>query len=53
MNVLIDSSVWVGDFRLRNDHLVELLHEGVVICHPYVVEEVACGTPPGAGTSSP
>jgi predicted nucleic acid-binding protein len=46
MNVLIDSSVWVGHFKRRNDHLVELLEEGAVICHPYIVGEVACGTPP-------
>ena len=47
MNVLVDSSVWVSHFKLRNEHLVDLLHEGVVICHPYVVGEVACGTSPG------
>jgi predicted nucleic acid-binding protein len=46
MNVLVDSSVWVGHFKLRNDHLVELLGDGAVICHPYIVGEVACGTPP-------
>ena len=45
MNILVDSSVWVGHFKLRNDHLVELLEDGAVICHPYVVGEVACGTP--------
>ena len=46
MNVLVDSSVWVSHFKRRNDHLVELLEEGAVICHPYIVGEVACGTPP-------
>lgn len=46
MSVLVDSSVWVGHFKLRNDHLVVLLEDGAVICHPYVVAEVACGTPP-------
>ena len=47
MSVLVDSSVWVGHFKQRNDHLVALLEDGAVICHPYVVAEVACGTPPG------
>ena len=46
MKVLVDSSVWVGHFKQRNDHLVALLEAGVVICHPYIVGEVACGTPP-------
>ena len=27
MNVLVDSSVWVGHFKQRNDHLVALLSE--------------------------
>jgi predicted nucleic acid-binding protein len=46
MNVLVDSSVWVGHFKQRNAHLVQLLEQGLVICHPYVVAEIACGTPP-------
>jgi predicted nucleic acid-binding protein len=46
MNVLVDSSVWVGHFKQRNEHLVSLLEAGLVVCHPYVVAEVACGTPP-------
>ena len=46
MNVLVDSSVWVAHFKQRDDRLVRLLETGVVLCHPYVVVEVACGTPP-------
>lgn len=46
MNVLVDSSVWIGHFKQRNEHLVTLLLNGMVVCHPYVVAEVACGTPP-------
>jgi len=46
VNVLVDSSVWVGHFKQRNEHLVALLEEGAVVCHPYIVGEVACGTPP-------
>ena len=45
MNVLVDTSVWVGHFKQRNDRLVELLDAGLVVCHPHVVVEVACGTP--------
>jgi predicted nucleic acid-binding protein len=50
MNVLVDSSVWVGHFKQRNDHLVALLEAGGVVCHPYIVGEVACGTPPARKT---
>jgi predicted nucleic acid-binding protein len=46
MKVLVDSSVWVGHFKQRNDHLVAVLEAGLVVCHPQVVIEVACGTPP-------
>lgn len=46
MNVLVDTSVWVSHFKQRNERLVALLEAGRVVCHPYVVMEVACGTPP-------
>lgn len=46
MRVLVDTSVWVAHFKQRNEHLVSLLESGLVVCHPYVVVEVACGTPP-------
>ena len=47
MNVLVDSSVWIGHFKHRNEHLVALLEADAVVCHPYIVAEVVCGTPPG------
>ncbi len=46
MKVLVDTSVWVAHFKQRNEVLVALLHAGWVVCHPHVVVEVACGTPP-------
>ena len=46
MRVLVDTSVWVGHFKQRNEQLVVLLQAGLVACHPHVVVEVACGTPP-------
>jgi predicted nucleic acid-binding protein len=46
MNVLVDTSVWVGHFKQSNEHLVALLEQGRVVCHPYVVVELACGAPP-------
>jgi predicted nucleic acid-binding protein len=46
VNVLVDTSVWVGHFKQNNEHLVALLEQGCVVNHPYVVVELACGTPP-------
>ena len=46
MEVLVDTSVWVAHFKQRNEHLAALLESGLVVCHPFVVVEVACGTPP-------
>jgi predicted nucleic acid-binding protein len=43
---LIDTSIWVGHFKHCNEHLVALLENDNVVCHPHVVMEVACGTPP-------
>jgi len=46
MMVLVDSSIWVDHLKFGNSHLVELLHAGRVACHPYIILELACGTPP-------
>lgn len=44
--VLIDTSVWVEHFRRRNAVLVDLLELDLVLTHPMVLGELACGTPP-------
>ena len=44
--VLVDTSVWVDHFRQTNESLVDLLSLDLVISHPMVVTELACGTPP-------
>jgi hypothetical protein len=44
--VLVDTSVWVDHFRLGNDALVELLELDLVMAHPLIVGEIACGTLP-------
>ena len=44
--VLADSSVWVAHFRKSNDVLQSLLAADRVLCHPLIVLELACGTPP-------
>ena len=44
--VLVDTSVWVGHFRRANPVLRSLLENDRVLCHPLIVLELACGTPP-------
>lgn len=44
--VLVDTSVWVGHFKRPNPDLAGLIRRGVVLSHPLIVGEIACGTPP-------
>jgi predicted nucleic acid-binding protein len=44
--VLADTSVWVAHFRRANALLESLLAMDQVLCHPLIVLELACGTPP-------
>jgi predicted nucleic acid-binding protein len=44
--VLADCSVWVAHFRKSNAVLQSLLATDRVLCHPLIVLELACGTPP-------
>jgi predicted nucleic acid-binding protein len=44
--VLADTSVWIAHFRRRNPALQTLLSADQVLCHPIVLIEIACGTPP-------
>ena len=44
--VLADTSVWVAHFRKPNLVLQSLLSTDDVLCHPLIVIEIACGTPP-------
>ena len=41
--VLVDTSVWVSHLRKTHAGLVDLLNDGEVACHPFVVGELACG----------
>jgi predicted nucleic acid-binding protein len=42
--ILVDTSVWVDHLRGRDAHLIELLEQGAVVMHPFVVGEIACGS---------
>ena len=41
--VLVDTSVWVSHLREGNTELASLLNDGRVLCHPFIVGELACG----------
>ena len=41
--VLVDTSVWIDHLRKGNPQLEALLDEGEVLCHPFVIGELACG----------
>ena len=44
--MLADSSVWIAHFRKSDRVLQSLLATDQVLCHPLIVLELACGTPP-------
>jgi predicted nucleic acid-binding protein len=41
--VLVDTSVWVAHLRHGATGLETLLNEGRVLCHPFIIGELACG----------
>lgn len=41
--VLVDTSVWVAHLRDGNVGLETLLNNGQVVCHLFIVGELACG----------
>jgi len=43
MMTLVDTSVWVEHLRRGNARMKGLLSAGQVLCHPFVLGELACG----------
>lgn len=41
--ILVDTSVWVDHLRRGNGDLGRLLVDEQVLCHPFIVGELACG----------
>ena len=41
--ILVDTSVWVRHLREGDPVLERLLNNGEVMCHPFIVGELACG----------
>lgn len=42
--ILADSSVWIDHLRAADESLTELLNEGKVLMHAFVIGELALGT---------
>jgi predicted nucleic acid-binding protein len=47
MQVLADTSVWIDHLHRSEPELVALLRETLVVMHPAILGELACGTIPG------
>lgn len=41
--VLVDTSVWVSHLRDGDAELAALLNDGEVMCHRFIIGEIACG----------
>ena len=41
--ILVDSSVWIDHLRAGEPALLDILNAGLVLAHPFVVGELACG----------
>lgn len=45
--ILVDTSVWVDHLRRADPFLADALAAGLVLAHPFVIGELACGVLPG------
>lgn len=41
--ILADTSVWIDHLRKNNEALAELLQAEKIVCHQFVIGELACG----------
>lgn len=41
--ILVDTSVWIEHFRSGTVGLENVLNEGNIACHPFIIGELACG----------
>ena len=43
MPTLVDTSVWIDHLRSDSPGLRRMLDENLVVCHPLIIGELACG----------
>ena len=41
--VLVDTAVWLSHLRQGDEELEKLLNDGQVMCHQFIIGEIACG----------
>jgi predicted nucleic acid-binding protein len=41
--VLVDTSIWITHLRQGSRQLEKLLMDAEVMCHPFIIGELACG----------
>jgi len=41
--ILVDTSIWVSHLRQSSRRLEKLLMNAEVMCHPFIIGELACG----------
>jgi len=49
--ILVDTSIWVQHFRAAHPRLQGLLGDGSVLCHPFIIGELALGHLPRRRTT--
>jgi predicted nucleic acid-binding protein len=42
--ILVDTSIWIDHLRRCDRQLAAVLEAGEVVCHPFVIGEIACGS---------
>ncbi len=42
--ILVDTSIWIDHLRKGNDALTLLLEQNLVLMHPFIIGELACGS---------
>lgn len=48
--IIVDTSIWIDHIRSQHALLSELLEDGKVLAHPFVIGELACGSLPNRET---
>jgi predicted nucleic acid-binding protein len=42
--LLVDTSLWIAHLHKHHAGLAGLLQDGLAVCHPFIIGEVACGS---------
>lgn len=42
--ILADTSIWIDHLRKGDQELADRLSAGAIVCHPYVIAEIALGS---------